>query len=432
MKGTIIFFLISALLSEEAMFKIALQNLPISEEYIYYVKATDNNLIESCREQLLLPIENRNLHINGQLEYTNGGFNQHWNWHILPDQWTLAEVSIEVCDGLPSYIENNPEYWIDNVGSFCAWSSYIYEEITNQECFDFTGINFGECEMLLGVGLVNENCSYISGCDWMIDGIDYSNLFFDSINECNENCSSNECESDFIEINDFCFYQQDISFLQTMITNSYQSGIDLGCDDGDSYCGSPNPYMDSYESWMDIMVDGEIYEWNSNGNGVVEPLELGVQEWQNGRLTSLMCGAYIYCQLSGPIPEQINNLTAIETFRIEGNYFSGFIPESICELDIDYDNSLEFDVRYNQLCPPYPSCIDINADFWGQYDEECNEIGDVNHDYTINILDIISLVSIIFDSYIPDYQTFFISDINSDGVLDVLDIILIVNLILNI
>jgi len=431
MKVTLLFFLISTLLSEEAIFKIALQNFPISEEYIYYVKTTDNNLIESSRQQLLLPIENRNLHINGQLEYTNGGFNQNWNWHILPDQWTLAEMSIEVCDGLPYNIENNPEYWIDNVGSFCAWSSYIYEEIVNQECFDFSEINFGECDMVLGVGLVNDNCSYISGCDWIIDGIDYSNFFFDSMNECNENCSSNECESGFIEINDFCFYQEDISFLQIMITNSYQSGIDLGCDDGDSYCGSPNPYMDSNESWMDIIVDGENYGWNSNGNGVVEPLELGVQEWQNGRLTSLMCGAYIYCQLSGPIPEQINNLTAIETFRIEGNYFSGFIPESICDLDIDYGNSLKFDIRYNQLCPPYPSCIESNADFWGQYDEECNEIGDVNHDYNINILDIISLVSIIFDSYIPNYQTFFISDINSDGVLDVLDIILIVNIILN-
>ena len=67
-------------------------------------------------------------------------------------------------------------------------------------------------------------------------------------------------------------------------------------------------------------------------NGIVEPLELGLQEWNNGRLTTLMCGAYIYCQLSGQIPEEINQLTEIETLRLEGNYLSGFIPETLCDL----------------------------------------------------------------------------------------------------
>jgi len=60
--------------------------------------------------------------------------------------------------------------------------------ITIEECFDFTGIDFGECAMSLGVGLLNDECSYISGCSWIIDGIDYSDLFFNSIVECEEIC----------------------------------------------------------------------------------------------------------------------------------------------------------------------------------------------------------------------------------------------------
>ena len=60
-----------------------------------------------------------------------------------------------------------------------------------EECFDFTNIDFGACTMVLGVGLLNDECSYISGCDWTIDDIDYSDLFFDSIEECQEVCSNN-------------------------------------------------------------------------------------------------------------------------------------------------------------------------------------------------------------------------------------------------
>ena len=122
-------------------------------------------------------------------------------------------------------------------------------------------------------------------------------LFFISITHA-------ECEPGFIEINDLCFYENDINILQKMIDNSYQSGIDLGCQDGDNYCGSPNPYMDDSDSWFWKIIDGQNFYF-SNSNGIVEPLELGIQEWENGRLTSLMCGAYIYCQLSGPIPEEI-------------------------------------------------------------------------------------------------------------------------------
>jgi len=60
--------------------------------------------------------------------------------------------------------------------------------VTIEECFDFTGIDFGECAMALGVGLLNDECSYISGCSWIIDGIDHSNSFFNSIEECEEIC----------------------------------------------------------------------------------------------------------------------------------------------------------------------------------------------------------------------------------------------------
>ena len=104
----------------------------------------------------------------------------------------------------------------------------------------------------------------------------------------------------------------------------------------------------------------------------MDPLELGLQTWENGRLKSMMCGAYIYCQLSGDMPENIYQLTEIEQLRLEFNYLSGNVPESICELNIEYEDYLSFDLTGNLLCPPYPSCI---QDHIGNQDTaNCEEV----------------------------------------------------------
>ena len=82
-----------------------------------YVVATDNDeLINQCREQLELPEEERVLHVNGSLDYGNGGFNHPWSWHIVPNEWVLAEMSIGVCNAPPEDVENNIDYWVNNVG----------------------------------------------------------------------------------------------------------------------------------------------------------------------------------------------------------------------------------------------------------------------------------------------------------------------------
>ncbi len=284
------------------------------------------------------------------------------------------------------------------------------------------------------------------------------------------------CDEGYIEINNLCFFEDDINVLQQFIDNSYQSNIDLGCGDNDAYCGSPNPYMDDSDSWFWQIIDGISYNF-SNGNGIVEPLELGIQDWEDGRLKGIMCGAYIYCQLSGPIPYEINNLTEIHTLRLEYNYLSGLVPETICDLNTDNSDYLEFDLTGNRLCPPYPECI-AQGDFWYQdtseclycdegyvedcngdgdccpedwigdgwcddgesstscnlicYEdelpdcEECSSIpGDLNFDDQTNIQDIIIIINCILDNNCDEC-----SDINNDQISNVLDIIAIINIIL--
>ena len=72
------------------------------------------------------------LHINGYINYGDAGFNEPWSWHIIPNDWTLTEISFDICNGTPDEIENNLTYWISTIGQLCNWGSYIKNEIGNE------------------------------------------------------------------------------------------------------------------------------------------------------------------------------------------------------------------------------------------------------------------------------------------------------------
>jgi len=42
--------------------------------------------------------------------------------------------------------------------------------------------------MLLGIGWVNDSCIYVSGCDYVADSVDYSDVFFNSMDDCIQSC----------------------------------------------------------------------------------------------------------------------------------------------------------------------------------------------------------------------------------------------------
>ena len=51
----------------------------------------------------------------------DAGPNEPWSWHIDPATLEFADMTIEVCDGLPSYVEDgtvtSPDY--------CPWSAEV-------------------------------------------------------------------------------------------------------------------------------------------------------------------------------------------------------------------------------------------------------------------------------------------------------------------
>jgi hypothetical protein len=122
-------------------FKLGFTGMADSE---YMIAATsDPSVIAACLEQIKLPLNAKTKHINGLIEAGTGNNNTLYNWHFIPNQWGLAEISMELCDIHPTSITPPP------IGTIrvCPWSSYVMSEFfptasreksASRETFDFT------------------------------------------------------------------------------------------------------------------------------------------------------------------------------------------------------------------------------------------------------------------------------------------------------
>jgi hypothetical protein len=94
----------------------------------FVVETTNPETVRIAREELARPADQRTLHVAGRVARGDGGFNTGWSWHLVPGEWELVELSIELCDGTPQMVEDNLAYWVDQVGHFCPWGSYVSAE----------------------------------------------------------------------------------------------------------------------------------------------------------------------------------------------------------------------------------------------------------------------------------------------------------------
>ncbi len=64
---------------------------------------------------------------NGAVRRGSGlaAHNRPWSWHMDPEDISMAEATIELCDGRPSLVEADIDTWVDVVGRFCPWGAEL-------------------------------------------------------------------------------------------------------------------------------------------------------------------------------------------------------------------------------------------------------------------------------------------------------------------
>ena len=60
---------------------------------------------------------------SGALAAGDGGINAPHDWHLIDVE--LADVTIELCDGTATMVDDDLDYWLNTVGSFCPWSATL-------------------------------------------------------------------------------------------------------------------------------------------------------------------------------------------------------------------------------------------------------------------------------------------------------------------
>lgn len=101
-----------------------------------FIAATsDPVLIDTVLANLARPDTLRKF-IIGSIDYGNGGFNHnatHWfSWHFINNQWSLADLAIEGCDGCPyTDVELDMNYWVAGLGQFCPWTAKPTREVAD-------------------------------------------------------------------------------------------------------------------------------------------------------------------------------------------------------------------------------------------------------------------------------------------------------------
>jgi hypothetical protein len=88
------------------------------------------SVLDNIDAQLAREVGERDQHINGKILKNDTGcdLNYEWSWYFDPDDWDLSDISIELCDGNPNYVEENLNDYLD-IERYCPWSSVVLREI---------------------------------------------------------------------------------------------------------------------------------------------------------------------------------------------------------------------------------------------------------------------------------------------------------------
>jgi len=156
----------------------------------------------------------------------------------------------------------------------------------------------------------------------------------------------------------------------------------LGCEEEDSVCNNDFQEIDGEclnNNDLDVLSD--FREYSDEFDDTTPVLDIGLQSWDDGRLTELDFNFYNNQLTSLPenignlsslkilwlgdnqltsLPESIGNLSSLNRLELNNNQLTT-LPDSLCNLP----NNCYIIVSNNQLCEEYHyDCIDE----WGEQD----------------------------------------------------------------
>jgi len=213
-------------------------------------------------------------------------------------------------------------------------------------------------------------------------------------------------------------FNQNISTSSSVLMNQNQMMIFIGFDNGDIY-------------WFDTLGNSSFFK----------------------NINSEVVGEIIFADLdSDLVPEiiAVNDIGEAHVLNINGDYYKNFpidyqFPFSSAPLvfDIDNDNDFEIiagttneiisiDIKENGTTDNYWSLFNnsFNRNSFYEYQFNCI-LGDLNQDIEINVLDVVSLVNLIFYNEEISDNLLCLGDFNYDNLINVQDIILLVDYIFN-
>jgi hypothetical protein len=105
---------------------------------------------------------------------------------LIDPEMACLEIWDPVC-GCNGVTYSNECYAV-NYGGVTSWTAGECDEASVPPCLDVADIDFGPCDMFLGHAMVNGQCTALSGCGTTVDGTDYSDAFFPSLQQCQDEC----------------------------------------------------------------------------------------------------------------------------------------------------------------------------------------------------------------------------------------------------
>ncbi len=93
-----------------------------------------------------------------------------------------------------STIVNGVDYQLALSGSESECQEACAQLNESQPCEDISNVDFGICAMPLGIGIINGQCAMISGCDWVVNGTDYSPALYSTMDSCQACLPANQVD----------------------------------------------------------------------------------------------------------------------------------------------------------------------------------------------------------------------------------------------